>query len=127
MDLKEWTRIFIKQRDLIKREIATIEELPDGFMLHLHAGGQRLVIVEERLQATDKQPSMIVCKNTVANVQELVKEWKQFTIDPALTIVFAHPVTNEKWLVKPHLHNKIADNESLEMGLIAMQQSISGT
>lgn len=123
MELKEWTRIFLKQRDLIKREIRDIEETTHGFLIHLKTGKERIVIVEELL--ANEEAHVLVCLNTKENVRTLVKHWNHYAKQEDLLLVFANPKTNEKWLIKPHHHNKIADEESFEQGLLAMYEAIT--
>lgn len=123
MDLKEWTRIFLKQRDLLKREIEKIEENKRGFLVHLKSGKERVVIVEDLL--ADEEGQVLVCLNRKENVRTLVKHWEHYAAQEDLLMVFASPSTNEKWLIKPHHHAKIADEESFEQGLLAMYEAIT--
>lgn len=123
MDLKEWTKIFLKQRDSIKREIERIEETEKGFLVKTKNGQERVVIVEELL--ANEQAHTIVCLNTKENVETLIARWKHYAEQQDLLLVFATPKTNEKWLLKPYHHDKIADEESLKQGLLAMHGAIT--
>ncbi|MBD3209454.1 hypothetical protein GF367_03470 [Candidatus Woesearchaeota archaeon] len=123
MDLCEWTKIYLKQRDLHRRAIASLEKTTKGFTIVTKDGGQQEVVVQETLAPATAR--IIVCLNTRQNVDVLVRKWRDFTQEPDLLLVFANPVTNEKWLLKPHHHDKVADEESLKQGLLAMYEAIT--
>ena len=123
MNLTEWTKIFLKQRDLIKREIKDIQETAEGFTLHLHSGEMRTVVVANELST--HSADVISCLNTQKNLDFLVKNWKSFAEQKELLIIFANPEKNDKWLIKPYHHHKIADNASLKLGLQTMFESVS--
>ena len=128
MKLDEWTKIFIKQRDLIKREVINIEQTINGFVVTTKKGEQRTILVEEKLEAEmNEQVKMISCLNTKENVNFLTENWKVFSKQEDLIIIFANPTTNEKWLIKPHHHAKIAEEESLKQGLMAMYDAITSS
>jgi hypothetical protein len=123
MNLTEWTKIFLKQRDLIKRDIADIIETKEGFILHLKNGGSKQVFVTEELKIHTSD--IIACLNTQHNLDYLVQNWKTFAEQKELLIIFAHPGKNDKWLLKPHHHHKVADDESLKLGLQTMFESVA--
>jgi len=126
MNLHEWTKIFLKQRDLVKREIKSIEETINGFCITKKDGQQNTVLVVEELTNTiTEEVNYIICLNTKKNTKYLADKWEDFAKHEQLMVVFANPVTNEKWLIKPHHHNKIADKKSLQQGLMAMYDAIS--
>ena len=127
MDLHEWTRIFLKQKDLMRRRIRKLEESQEGFTIETKDGMEERVVVADPLTTDEasKEPDMIVCRNTKENVEELIKGWEDFAKPDHLTIVFANPDTNEKWLLKPHHHDKVADKKSLKQGLLSMHEAVT--
>lgn len=127
MNLKEWSNIFLKQRDIIKKEIADIQEIEEGFIIHTKNGEEKKVLVMEELKKEVKldEVSSICTLNNKKNVVTLVNNWKEYAQQENLLIVFVHPQKNEKWLLKPYHHEKISDNESLKQGLLAMHDAIS--
>lgn len=127
MQLHEWTTIYLKQRDLIKREIARLEETEQGLLKHKNDGSTELIIIKEKLDPADlaKAPRIITCLNTKDNLRTLQEHWTDYAGQPQLLLIFASPKTNEQWLIKPHHHDKIADEESLHAGLVAMHENIS--
>lgn len=123
MNLQEWAQIFLKQRDIIKREIAEIKEEEKGFLIITKEGKEKKIIVEEELST--KEANTIICLNTKKNVEKIINMWQELSQKEDLLVVFASPKTNEKWLVKPYHHNKISDKESLKQGLLSMYDAIS--
>ncbi|MBN1275413.1 hypothetical protein JXA12_03915 [Candidatus Woesearchaeota archaeon] len=123
MNLREWTKIFLTQRDLLKQELRSLEETDDGFVMHKKDSTTTKASVRETLG--EPSDGIIVCPNTRKNVEALAREWQGFSSRQELLIVFANPDTNEKWLIKPHHHGRIADEESLEQGLLAMHEAIT--
>ncbi len=111
----------------MKRRISKLEQKPYGFTVETKDGMEERVIVDDKLsadQASDA-PDMIVCLNTKANVDTLIRSWEEFSKPDNLTMVFANPETNEKWLLKPHHHDKVADKKSLKQGLLSMSEAIT--
>jgi hypothetical protein len=127
MDLQEWTHIFIKQRDLVKRELSDIKPEGNGFLLVRKDGTTARAVVAEELnaEALQEKPVLITCLNTKKNVKVLALRWRDFSSSPELLVVFANSKTNEKWLLKPHLHARVADEKSLEAGLLSMHDAIA--
>ncbi len=127
MDLAEWGGVFIKQRDLVKREIDSVEKTNEGFLIMKKGGAKDRVIVSEDLQPEKLRSNVgiMICINNKINVDAVHKNWKLFSKHEKLLVVFANPKTNEKWILKPHLHNRIAEKESLKEGLMSMSFSIN--
>lgn len=127
MDLEEWSAIFLKQRDLVKREIERLEKQGSNIIIHRKDGQEKLVAITQHLDAQqlEKNPAVIICPNTRSNVEALAKAWNSFCKHQDLLVVFANTKTNEKWLLRPHLHDRVADDESLKVGLLAMHEAIS--
>lgn len=126
MQLREWTKIYLKQRDLIKREIQSLDETAEGLVKRKKDGSEEQIIIAERLDpgSLQKSPAAICCLNTKANVQTLETNWGTFSGKEGLLLIFANPKRNEQWLIKPHHHARIADPESLAQGLQAMHESV---
>ena len=127
MDLQEWSMIFLKQKDMIKREIQSMDAQEGKILIHCKNGKEKIALVKEQLDRKDidAQADTIICLNTKENVHELHKHWETFAAQESLLIVFANPKTNEKWLLRPHLHHKVADGQSLKSGLMSMYEAIT--
>lgn len=123
MNLHDWTEVFLKQRDVHRRLMTSLNITASGFEQKNKDGTVTHVKVSEQLDI-DAQYDIIVCLNTEENVHVLVQHWKEFVRNNPL-IVFAHPSSNDKWLLKPAMHARVADDESLEQGLLSMAGAIS--
>jgi len=124
--LREWAEIFIRHRDLAQKRLSSLEPSPRGFVLTYKDGSRKEVLVQDHLSSSSLSSDvvMVVCLNTSENVGVLTRDWKVFSSYPDLVVVFAHPAANEKWLVKPWLHSRVADESSLAQGLRALHESI---
>ena len=127
MELAEWTRLFLKHQDLLKREIEGIEE-KGALLLVKKKTGLEEWLIRPTLTAEELDPNKrqgIATLNTKENLEFLIKNWDQYKDHPTLKIVFANPARNERWILVPSHHNKVADPESLRLGFEAMFTSIS--
>lgn len=127
MKLQEWTQIFLKQRDILKKEIAEIIEKDDEHLIISYTNGtQHVAITGKKLlvECLEEHPLYISILNSKENVTTLAHNWKKFAAEKQLTIIFVEPKKNEKWLIKPHLHEKISEDEALVPGLMSMHESI---
>lgn len=124
MSLREWSETYVRHRDLFERRITSIEQdggEEEGRLL-LHGKPERVCSygpgLEGRLPA-----NIIVVPNTRANVEYLAKHWQDFVIE-RLKIVFANVEANEKWVIMPASHHRVADDEALLQGLLALHQGV---
>ncbi len=128
MDLKGWTEIFLKHRDMSRKQIVKMYETEEGFIVKTKEAGEHLCAVMEALTKDilkDDKLRIIVCRNTEENVDRLVSSWEEFSSRNNLLIVFASPITNEKWILNPSLHARIADESSLKQGFMSMASTIT--
>lgn len=134
MDLYEWTKHFIKYKDVIARRIKTIKFLDTS--IHVEEkekfnNTKKIYLVyenlEEGIQASSKlkdEKGIIVCLNTKINKNILIKNWKKLLKMKDITILFAHPGTNEKWMIHPKTHSKINEAEKLNESIEILFNSI---
>ena len=68
---------------------------------------------------------MITLSNDV-NIQAVYNVWDRLAANMDLVIIFVNPfsATEEKWVLKPYLHNKVCDRSSLLQGLRAMAELV---
>jgi len=125
MDLKAWAEAYLRHRDLFRREIALLKPTSDGFMIEKKDGSVTRCLIIERLDplppALDN--TLLVTRNTKENVLVL-RDWKRLVQEEGLVIVFANAAKNEKWVLSPGSHARIADPASLKTGLLAMHQAV---
>lgn len=124
MDLREWTVLYVKHKDLYARKLVDHKEEKDRLVFTfkdhtLHAYAMEKLAVPQVVGKT-----LLVTLNTPQNLDLLIKQWKEFSKLAGLTVVFANPAKNEKWLIVPHTHHQIAD-ENLEMGIRSMAEHTS--
>ncbi|MBD3259230.1 hypothetical protein GF371_01205 [Candidatus Woesearchaeota archaeon] len=136
--LKQWTLNYLKNRDIMLKRISTIEDKKDYILVKNKDETHIIVIVKEKLGSIRSvldefkklekkhkaQKLTLVLYNTKKNVDLLLKSWDAFLEFPSLSIVFANPSVNDKWIVSPAIHSKIADKKSLKHGLLSMFQNV---
>ena len=128
--LKEWTRHFIKHKDIFEKKIIKVEEKGDIFLVERKDGRQKW-IVGDKFSYDDKHndpkcPQTIVCLNNPGNVKAVVEAWKELIIPAKLTVLFVNLELGEKWMLNPKVHNMIADEATLEAGLLRLMQAANG-
>lgn len=123
MDLKAWTIQYLKHRDIFYKKIVSIEQNEKGLLIK-EKDEEKQIIVSSRLTLPDAEKTIVVA-NKKENLDFLIENWEQFSKNEGLKIIFANPKTNEKWIIIPSHHAKIAEAESLKVGLEAMFNEVS--
>ena len=136
--LKEWTLSYIKNRDLVHRRISNVEDKGDYFLV-THKDESHIIllvkenidnfsVVIERIKQLEKDHSAnkisLVIYNNKQNLELLLKHWNELAEIVQLTLIFANPRIGDKWIISPHVHDKIADSETLELGVRTMFESV---
>jgi hypothetical protein len=132
LTLRAWTEAYLRHRDLFEHKIASIT--PEGGeergrLIVTHKDKSSFVCVvddltEASLEALKEEQLLFVARNRKANVDFLLAHWARFAKHPTLKIVFANVAHNEKWVIRPSTHDKVAEQESLALGLQTMHESI---
>lgn len=142
--IKEWALTYVKHRDLSLKKIAEINGTDYGFQIINNDGTITRCIVQLSLKnlsltivtaAEDKTntsntsstlSTFLVTLSNEENIREIYKMWGTLSTISNLLIVFVNPfsATEEKWVLKPYLHNKICDKASLLQGLKAMAELV---
>lgn len=132
--LSDWTVSFVKHMDIIKKEIVEIKK-DSGKVIVTYKNSSKIFFIQPSLFSFtdvlviphDKQVC-IVCMNSENNIDFTVKNWKQIIEHPLLTMYFVNPKIpgNNKWILRPHIHNKVADMSSLKTGLKSMSDGVEG-
>ncbi len=123
--LKGWGIRFIRNRDLIKREISSIDD--DGPKITVNLKDKRKIQYLVCLKLTGKDlefDGTIICVNDRDNVLTLYEHWNKAIKSTGLKIIFCEPDQNKKFIICPNTHDKIADRSSLKMGLLSMHETI---
>lgn len=123
MNLKEWAEQYLRHRDLFERRIEKIE-VEKNIILTLKDGTKQecfpVEVLDQDLLKSLKKGSIIVTKNTKENFSFLVEQWEVFSGKEGVKLIFVNLAKNEKWVIIPSNHHRIAEPESLELGLKAM-------
>ncbi|MBW3012498.1 hypothetical protein KY311_04890 [Candidatus Woesearchaeota archaeon] len=136
--LKEWAKTYFLNKDILRGNKPTVEEKHDYILITNQDKSHVILIVKEqvselssvmkRFQELEKEHNAekltLVLYNKKENVDLIVKSWAELIKNPKLTVVLANPHTNNKWVLTPHIHNKIADIKNLKNGLLSMYGSV---
>ncbi len=132
--LKKWALDFVKSRDAFFRKIAKIEDNSIDFTVSYKDGRQQPHFMLPHLadapqvlsSAAHDQPVAIVTLNNKANRQQLASMWKTAAQYKLLTIYFVNPFSSgeKKWVLMPHVHDKICDDVSLAAGFNSLSELV---
>jgi len=123
-DLKNWIIEFLKHKDIFTKSLVAIKEKRHDVLV-TYKDKEILYIVREDLSLAVEEVKDNVCivtLNTRDNLDILIKHWHQLVKHPELTIYFVNTDSEaeKKWIIRPYLHNKIADEDSLKVGLSSL-------
>lgn len=133
--LVKWTVDYIKNKDLIAKNVESIEKVSDGFDVHVkYKDKEQFFIVKPIISDIDEIVSMVekdphfslVTFNTKENFDCIVKNWNSLVTLQYLSIYFVNPFSqlDKKWIIHPHTHHQICDKESLTRGLKSMFETV---
>lgn len=132
--LNQWALIDVKNKDLFHKRIASIKEEEETFTVTQN--DLKIIVYSAmpelkevgKIKELKKNDSdlTIVALNNKENLDFLLKNWKQFSEIKGLSFWFVNPLSNmdKKWVINPHVHSKICDDESLEIGLRAIAEGV---
>ena len=129
--LVEWTVQFIKNKDIVAKKIERIENGKDGFDLYVKYKDREqyfiiapmMVNIDSIIQKLNNDFYFsIVTLNSKENFEIILKNWHKLINFKFLNIIFANPFSemDKKWIVFPHIHQKVCDESSLKNGLKSM-------
>lgn len=130
MKLVEWTKHYIKYRDTMRRKIKSIIENDTDIIVEEKNGLKINYLIHEDLSEIKKlnnNKNVIITLNSKKNVDTMIKLWDEHINHPETAFMFVNITTNEKWLISPHHHHKIADPENFRSGLMALYSTIKST
>ena len=129
--LVDWTVNFVKHKDMLAKKIENIEKNKDGFDLYIkYKDREQYFIIAAAIKEIDSiiqkisndSHITIVTLNSKENFELLLKNWGKLVHFKFLSIIFVNPFSelDKKWMIFPHVHQKISDESSLETGLKSM-------
>ena len=124
MQLREWTVLYVKHKDLLARKLQGYEEKQDKLVFQFKDHEMHAYAME-KLEAPPELTgkTLITTLNTDANIDFLLKHWSDFCKHAHLTVVFVNPEKNEKWFIIPHTHSQIAD-PNVELGIRSLAENV---
>jgi hypothetical protein len=131
--LYNWAMHFFKHRDIIQKNIISIEEKKDKdyFEITYKTKKQITVPISKLSEIIDYQKIphdsiAVITFNTKENYDFLISRWNDLVEEKKLIIYLINPIstTDKKWHIVPYTHNLIADSDSLVLGLQALFSSV---
>ncbi|MBR9700583.1 hypothetical protein GOV11_01835 [Candidatus Woesearchaeota archaeon] len=122
MLLSDWFTIYIKHKDILERKLESIEQ--DGDHLKISYSDRKVTgyVLDNLTLPKIKGQTLIATLHTRENVKTLLDQWKKFSGHKDLTIVFANPKLNEKWIVRPASHSIVTND--IAQGIWAMAEHV---
>ncbi len=134
--LVEWTKVYIKNKDVINKSIESINESKDFDLIVKYRDREEFYIIEQFIKdnailqklSNDKIINLVVF-NSEENLNFVIDNWKKFIDLKDFKIIFVNPFSelDEKWVIKPYMHHKICDESSLKLGLKSMFDTVTST
>jgi|SRR3989338_4480937 len=129
--LTDWTIQFVKNKDVVAKKIEKVENGKDGFDLYVKYKDreQYFIIAPEIIdistilkRVNNNAYFSLVTLNSRQNFEIILKNWSSLISFKFLNIIFVNPFSelDKKWIVFPHTHHKVCDENSLETGLRSM-------
>ena len=126
--LTDWTIQFVKNKDVVAKKIEKVENGKDGFDLYVKYKDreQYFIIAPEIIdistilkRVNNNAYFSLVTLNSRQNFEIILKNWSSLISFKFLNIIFVNPFSelDKKWIVFPHTHHKVCDENSLETGL----------
>ena len=127
-ELTEWTIFYVKNKDIIRKEIKDYKVLKNFVEFEYSSRKHTYYILpdlkSDSLAISKEGNITIICLNKKENLNFLVENWENFKINSKFSIIFVNIKTGGKWIVYPHTHDKITDKESLKPGLISLFENV---
>ena len=133
--LKEWLIGYIKNRDILLKQIESIDEKNKEWdlVVKTKAGVEKYYIVKgdmgdfnEIEKKLNDESITLVLLNTKKNLDSILENWKKMVGLPKFSVLFVNPNSEleKKWLVFPHTHEKVTEKASLAKGLKTLYQTV---
>lgn len=109
MELREWLVLHVKHKDAYAKRLTGVRE--DGErVVFSYKDGDVIGYALEQLRPVQGK-ALVATLQRKENIEELIKNWAAYARNPDLTIIFVNPAKNERWSIKPALHQSIADGD----------------
>jgi hypothetical protein len=130
-ELKDWTIHYIKQKNSVKGDLVKMAEHPNKIVCeykdhHAEFYFQENLALDVIKSVGDKEVCFFICTCNEHNFKLLVDNWDLLKTRSGFTFIFLNPGLAEKWIIKPHIHAKVADPATLKQGLRTMYETCLG-
>ena len=134
--LIEWMIRFLKNKDVIKKEIISIENKNDQSEFTVqYKDKTKFFILMTYLEKSifnrinNNENCTIITLNNNANVEFMINNWNEFHKFISLSVYFINPFSklDKVWVIVPHVHDKICESSSLSTGLKSMAEMVEET
>lgn len=130
--LKQWAVRYVRHRDIAAKKISEIKDSNYGFQIVNKNGTLIDCVVQLTLKGISPEFTaaarnmLIITLSNEENMRQVHAAWDKLAINSSLLIVFVNPFSamEERWVLKPYLHNKVCDEASLLQGLKAMAELV---
>lgn len=133
--LVDWVILYIKNRDIILKNLEFIEKLNSEIKVKYKDKEQVFIIrpfitdlnlIIDRLKEAPHAYISLATFNSEDNFKKILEKWNFIKGFKFFSILFVNPFsqTDKKWIVYPYTHQRICDEDSLELGLRTMFESV---
>lgn len=123
MELHEWLALYVRHRDAYAKKLEHVEEAGEKTIFRFSDRTIEGYAYEDLRLPPRTEHVLVATLQKKENVRFLLDNWDAFSGHPGLTVIFANPARNEKWIVRPHAHARIAEN--VEAGIWSMAESVT--
>ena len=124
--LQEMGVFLIRSLDGSKKLIDKISQAQDGGEIQYKDGQKVPLRVSHNLSAQLFCNGFVVVRNTRENAQVLIEHWQEALAFEKLVVLFIDEKSGNKWLLRPHIHEKIAEPKTLAQGLMTLYEHSMG-
>ena len=123
-NLKTWMINYLEHKDMMTNEIKEIKD-KDTSIEVVYENSSKEFLIQPELENLDLTKEIgIVFLNNKENLDQVIKNWTSLKKNEHIIIYFVNPEIDQKWILKPYIHAKIADQSTLKKGLKALAESI---
>lgn len=130
--LRQWMKHYLQHKDMIRKSILDMKDDPAGLLLTTKDGEKKIVIqpilkdVKPLVVEAAKKPITVVVCNCKENLDSFRKQWDSLAAVHQIEFMFVNPLskTEKKWIIRPFIHNRIADTASLQLGLQSLFDTV---
>ncbi len=133
--MTDWIINYLKHKDIFRKAIQNIEKKDDHVLITYKDSREIALIIAHLDNADDviarisrhtERSVLLVTLNNRKNIDQLAAHWKRFAEHKTLKVFFINPEadTEQKWIIVPYTHSRIADAASLKAGLLSMAANV---